>query len=216
MAGKKVYDLSVTLSPHMPVWPTHPTVEIVPTGIVSRDGYSIETLSFSTHTGTHIDAPYHFDERGATVDGLDLSTLVNNGYCLTPRLRGKEITAESLKALWKEEYDGSTILFNTGWSKKRAFTREFLYEFPGLTLDAAQFLLDHKVRLIGIDTLSIEPYEHKDFHVHKLLLGAGAAIIEDLYGLEQLQEGKRYTIVALPLKIKGASGSSARVVAIEE
>ncbi|PSN81985.1 metal-dependent hydrolase, partial [Candidatus Marsarchaeota G1 archaeon BE_D] len=172
-------------------------------------------LSFSTHTGTHIDAPYHFDEKGTPVNLLDLSILVNYGVCLSPSIKNKEISVQDLKSLWKEEYDGKTVLINTGWSKKRAFTKEFLFEFPGLSLEAADFLLEHKVRLIGIDTLSVEPYEHKDFQVHKKLLGHGVALIEDLYGLDQLVQEKIYLIVALPLKLQGASGSPARVLALE-
>jgi len=214
---KKIYDLSVTLLPHMPIWPTNPMPEIVLIGIMSRDGYNVEKLDFSTHTGTHIDAPYHFDERGTTVDKIDLNVLVNKGYCIRPKYNSKqEITAEALKAVWRPEYDGKTILIDTGWSKKRAFTREFLYEFPGLSMDGAEFIMEHKVKLVGIDTLGIEPYHHTDFHVHKRLLGAGVTVIEDLANLDQLQEGKEYLVVALPVKVGNGSGAMARVIAIEE
>lgn len=216
MAPKRIFDLSAPITTHMPVWPTSPLPVVEPVGIASRDGYNVESVRFLTHTGTHIDAPYHFIEDGKTVDQLELERLVSYGYCIAPTIRGTEITRRDLEAKWRSEYRGSTILINTGWSRKRGFTRQFLYEFPGLAEDAADFLLEQNVGVVGIDTLGIEPYSHTDFRVHKKLLGRGVIVIEDLAGLEQLVEGKRYLIVALPVKIKGASGAMTRVVAIEE
>ncbi|QKQ99070.1 cyclase family protein [Metallosphaera tengchongensis] len=215
MKIKKIFDLSVTLSPYMPVWPTNPLVDIKPTGILSRDGYNVEFVSFATHTGTHVDAPYHFDERGATVDKLDLNVLISPGYSISPKVSQGEIGERSLREIWRPEYDNKAILLRTGWDKKRAYTKEFLYEFPGLSMDGAEFLISRGVKLIGIDTLGIEPYSHSDFSVHKRLLKQGVVVVEDLANLDQLQEGKEYLVVALPIKILNASGSMARVVALE-
>lgn len=211
-----MFDLSVEIRTHMPVWPTSPLPVVEPVGIASRDGYNVESIRFLTHTGTHIDAPYHFIEDGETVDQIPLQRLVSYGYCVSPRFKGTEITRGDLEAKWRREYRGSTILIHTGWSRKRGFTKQFLYEFPGLSEDAADFLLQQKVGVVGIDTLGIEPYSHKDFRVHKKLLSKGVVVIEDLAGLEQLAEGKKYLIVALPVKISGGSGAMTRVVAIEE
>jgi len=132
---KKVYDLSVSLKTYMPIWPTNPLVNIVPVGTAARDGYSVETYSSATHTGTHVDAPYHMLENGTTVDELPLEQLVGEGYVIRPPLKGKEITLDLVKRVWKSEYDGKIILINTGWDKKRGFTREFQFDFPGLALD---------------------------------------------------------------------------------
>jgi len=199
----------------MPIWPTAQLPNIVPIGIASRDGYNVELYTSTTHTGTHVDAPYHFVENGKTVDKIELNTLVSEGYCLKLKPKSTEITKEEISSKWKNEYDGKTILINTGWSKKRSFTKEFLYEFPGLSMEAASFLLEKKVKVIGIDTLGIEPYSHLDFPVHKLLFKNDVVVIEDLNNLEELAEGKKYLIVALPLRIKGASGSMARVIALD-
>jgi Predicted metal-dependent hydrolase len=199
----------------MPIWPTAQLPNIVPIGIASRDGYNVELYTSTTHTGTHVDAPYHFVENGKTVDRIELNTLVSEGYCLKLKPKSTEITKEEISSKWKNEYDGKTILINTGWSKKRSFTKEFLYEFPGLSMEAASFLLEKKVKVIGIDTLGIEPYSHLDFPVHKLLFKNDVVVIEDLNNLEELAEGKKYLIVALPLRIKGASGSMARVIALD-
>ncbi len=210
-----IYDLSVTLKTYMPVWPTNPFLTVTPIGIAARDGYNTELLSCVTHSGTHIDAPYHMIDTMTTVDDLPLTQLVGEGYVIRPKADGTEITLSHLESVWKDEYDGKIILINTGWDKKRNFTKEFLYDFPGLALDTVDFLLNHKPKLIGIDTLGIEPYSHSDFKVHKALLSHDIVFIEDLASLDQLKEGKKYLIVALPLKIFKASGALARVIAMD-
>lgn len=215
MEIKRIYDLSVSLKTYMPIWPTNPLVNIVPIGTTAKDGYSVETYSSATHTGTHVDAPYHMIENGVTVDELPLTQLIGDGYVLRPVIDGKEITLEHIREKWKDVYDGKIVLINTGWDKKRGFTKEFQFDFPGLAMDTTEFLIQHHPAVIGIDTLGIEPYDHTDFRVHKALLPRGIAFIEDLAGLDQLTEGKRYLIAALPLKIHHGSGAMARVVAMD-
>jgi kynurenine formamidase len=215
MEIKKIYDLSVTLKTHMPLWPTNPLLSIAPIGIAARDGYNVESYSSVTHTGTHIDAPYHMIENMTTVDELPLGQLVGEGYMIKPKLDGTEITLKQLKSKWNEDFSGKILLINTGWDKKRGYNREFQYEFPGLALDTVDFLIKNKIKVIGIDTLGIEPFSHSDFKVHKALLSKGMAFIEDLAGLDQLKEGKKYLVAALPLKLFKASGSMARVIAMD-
>ncbi len=215
MEVRGIYDLSVTLKTYMPVWPTNPLVNIAPIGIAARDGYNVESFSSTTHTGTHIDAPYHMLENGITVDDLPLSQLVGEGYVIRPKIEGNEINIRNLEKAWKNDYDGKIILINTGWDKKRGFTKEFQFDFPGLVMDTVDFLIEHRPKVIGIDTLGIEPYGNSDFRVHKALLPHGMAFIEDLAGLDQLKEGRKYMIVALPLKVFRASGAMARVIALD-
>ncbi len=215
MEIKKIFDLSVTLKTHMPLWPTNPLLSIAPIGIAARDGYNVESYSSVTHTGTHIDAPYHMIENMTTVDELPLGQLVGEGHMIKPKLDGTEITLKQLKSKWNEDFSGKILLINTGWDKKRGYNREFQYEFPGLALDTVDFLIKNKIKVIGIDTLGIEPFSHSDFKVHKALLSKGMAFIEDLAGLDQLKEGKKYLIAALPLKLFKASGSMARVIAMD-
>ena len=215
MVYKKVYDLSVTIRSFMPLWPTNPNLRIEPVGTVPRDGYLVESINGVTHSGTHIDAPSHMLENGDSVDKLPLENLVSEGFMIKISPKGKEINEGHLRERWRDDYNGKAILLNTGWYKKRGFTREFQYDFPGLSEDAAEFLIKRGVKLVGIDSLGIEPFDHSDFKVHKKILGAGIIIIEDLYGLDQLQEGKKYLITAAPLKIENGSGAPARVFAIE-
>ncbi len=215
MEIKAVYDLSVTLKSGMATWPENPEVRIDYSPGVEKEGFLVETYSSFTHSGTHVDAPAHFVASSPTIDSIPLKTLVGKGYCIKPDLSGMGITYEALEKKWKSDFEGSILLLYTGWDKKRGFNREFQYEFPGLSYDAIDFFREHPVKMIGLDTLGIEPYDHKDYRVHKELLSLGIPFIEDMAGLDQLQEGKEYWVAALPLKIESASGSMARVVAIE-
>lgn len=215
MSGMKIYDLSVTLESGMPTWPDNPDIIIEPVGGVAKEGYLAENYSSFSHTGTHVDAPAHFVDGATTVDRLDLHRLVGKGHCIRPAFHGTEITLQDFREKWRPEYDGKIILINTGWDRKRALSDEFQKEFPGLSVDSIDFFREHHVRMIGIDSLGIEAYSHSDFPVHKALLAEGIPFIEDMAGLEQLEEGKEYLIVALPLKIGNGSGAMARVVAID-
>lgn len=215
MEIKGFYDLSVTLETYMPIWPTNPLVEIKPIGTVVRDGYKVESYYSATHSGTHIDTPSHMLENGKTIDQIGIPSLVGEGYVIRPEITGTEISVESIKKVWKDEYNGKIILINTGWDKKRGFTKEFQYDFPGLSRDTVDFFKEKKPLIIGIDTLGIEPFNHEDFAVHKALLGTGMTFIEDLANLDQLTEGKKYLVAALPIKIKGGSGAMARVIAMD-
>ena len=215
MEIKKIYDLSVPLKTYMPIWPTNPLVNIVPVGTAARDGYNVETFSGATHSGTHIDAPYHMVDNAMTVDEIPLTNLVGEGYVIRPELDGPEITLDRLEKKWKSEYDHKIVLINTGWDKKRSYSKEFQFDFPGLGYDTVDFMIKHHPNVIGVDTLGIEPHAHADFNVHKKLLAQNIAFIEDLAGLDQLTEGKKYLVAALPLKIYRGSGAMARVVALD-
>jgi kynurenine formamidase len=215
MGIRAIYDLSVTLETYMPAWPTNPLVNIVPIGTAARDGYNVESYFSPTHSGTHVDAPYHMLENGTTVDNISLTQLVGEGYCIKIQPKSEEIKLSNIKGKWKKEYDGKIILLNTGWYKKRSYTKEFQFKFPGLSTDTVDFFIQHRPKVIGIDTLGIEPYDHSDFKVHKALLPHGIVFIEDLTNLDKLVEGKKYLIAALPIKIRNGSGAMARVIAID-
>ncbi len=215
MEIKHVYDLSVTVRTNMPVWPTNPFPSITPVGIHARDGYNLESYSSLTHTGTHVDAPYHMLEDGETVERLETDRLIGDCFCISVQPEGNEITSEDLSKKWKDDFDGKILLINTGWSAKRSFRRLFLYDFPGLSIDGGEFLVSHGIRTVGIDTLGIEPFGHKEFEVHRELMKHDMVIIEDLAGLEQLIDGKRYLLVAAPIKLENSSGAMARVFALD-
>jgi len=215
MKINKIIDLSVTVEPGMATWPTNPEIILYDIQTFEKDGYKEEIYSSSTHTGTHLDAPLHMYPSGSSVDKIDMTYLVQEGFCIRPKISDDEIHIDAIKSEWKKGYDGKAILINTGWDKKRSKTREWQYEFPGLAEDTIDFFGEHGTKLIGIDTLGIEPASHNGFPVHTGLEKYGITFIEDMANLHTLQNGKPYLIVALPIKLKGASGSMARVIAID-
>ncbi|HKJ96659.1 MAG TPA: cyclase family protein [Thermoplasmataceae archaeon] len=211
----KYYDLSVPLEDKMPLYPGNVELNISPIATPDKDGFGMESYSSSTHCGTHIDAPFHFHQDGATIDKAPLSAIMGSGYVIRPSHHDDEIFMEDLEGAWKPEYDGRIILINTGWDRKRDFSDEFQKHFPGLAMDTVPFLNEHRIDVIGIDTLGIEPFKNSDFKVHRALLARQRFLIEDLANLDKLETGKEYFIAALPLKVRSGSGAMARVVAAE-
>jgi arylformamidase len=216
--ARRVHDLTALLQTHMPVWPGSPLPVFEPVGIVPKDGYLIERITALTHTGTHLDAPAHFLEDGATVDAIPADRLVGSAAVLDLRheLDGPLITAKMLERHWPKGSAPEIPLLETGWSRQRAATKRYLYDFPGLEPAAAEWLVDRSVHGVGTDTLGIDPYSNQKFEAHKVLLRRGIWLLEALDHLDELAEGTLYTLVAAPLKLAGGSGGMARVFAIEE
>jgi arylformamidase len=201
----------------MPVWPTSPLPILEPLGVISRDGYSIERLNALTHSGTHLDAPYHFLESGKTVDQIAPGSLTGVGAVLDLRqeITGNVIPQSAVQRHWPKSFQPEIVLLETGWSHRRSPTKKYLYDFPGIEPATAQWLADKKVKGVGTDTLGIDPFENSKFEAHKVLLGHDIWILEALDHLDTLKENTAYTVIAAPLKLEGASGAMSRVFAIE-
>jgi len=211
----KVHDVSLVLRPEMVTWPGEPPPRIEPLKRISRgDGNNVSIITLGDHTGTHVDPPLHFIEGGNTVDKLPLEALVGPcrvvAYEGTEHISGKWLDAARIPA------GTERVLFKTRnsarWSDPKApFTRDF----TTLNSSAAAWCIDHHVKLVGIDYLSIEPQgpEKAGYPVHNTLLRAGVVIIEtlDLRGVEP----GNYELVCAPLKIKDGDGAPARVFLIE-
>ena len=169
------------------------------------DGYALSRLVMSSHSGTHIDAPLHFFEGRETLDEMPVDRFF---------LDADVITVESTVAVTMSELDGyqiepgQAVLFRTKNSDlpRERFHENFVYIEP----DVARWLVDMKVSLVGIDYLSVERYDDMDFPVHRILLGAGALILEDV-DLRSVEPG-RYRLVCLPIKTVHADGAPCRAV----
>ena len=207
----KVYDISLTLRPRMPVYPGESTPLLEPTSDMERgDSYNVSRLTISTHTGTHIDAPLHFLAGGASVDQLPVDVLVGPAQVLEMTVE-QEITAADLEAAAIPP-GTERLLFKTRNSRlldDEDFRRDFVY----LTLDAARWLVERGVRLVAIDYLSVEEMDADPNIVHQTLLRAGVVIVEGA-DLRQVAPGP-YLLACLPLKLEGADGSPVRAVLVE-
>ncbi|MDR4507006.1 MAG: cyclase family protein [Candidatus Brocadiaceae bacterium] len=201
------YDITLPLSETTITWPGDPALSIKKVRFVSQDDTcTISELKLGTHCGTHIDAPYHFDESGITVDQIPLERLI--GIATVFSIKNKEkIDLEEVKLLKLE--NTKKVIFktiNSTYWKLSEFKKEFVY----ITKDAAHYLVDSGVMLVGIDYLSVEKWNSSHFDVHRMLLREGIIILEGL-DLGNVEAGN-YELIALPLKIKGGDGSPARVI----
>jgi arylformamidase len=209
----EIYDISLTLSSALPVWPGDPKFRIERVEKIEEGANSnVSRIEMSTHNGTHVDAPFHFlGGESATVDLLSLRILTGRAYVLHLPDEVDVIDADLLK---KTDIPPRTrrLLFRTRnsqyWERQEP---EFRTDFVALTADAAQNLVDRGVKLVGIDYLSIAPYKHSR-PTHEILLQAGIIIVEGL-NLSAVSQG-RYTLYCLPLKIADSDGAPARAILI--
>lgn len=201
------YDITQTISDTIITWPTDPAVSIRKTKKISRgDAWNLSELTFSSHCGTHIDAPYHFDENGITVDQIPLDSLIGDVTVFEIK-HSKKIDVEEVKSLKIENC--KRVIFKTKNSDYGEYT-EFRKDFIYITQETAAYLTVHNVKLVGIDSLSVDKFDNMHADVHHTLLKKGIIIIEGL-DLREVKPGD-YELIALPLKIKGVDGSPARVV----
>ena len=207
MSPSRVIDISVANGPTQHVYPGDPPPRIEQAkAIRAGDVCNVSLLTMGSHTGTHVDAPYHFIDGGARLGEVALERMV--GEALVVDLRGRAaVDAAALESAALRTGDILLCRTDNSWRWEKAeFQRDFVY----LTLDAAGLLVERGIRAVGIDYLSIEQFGSSDFPVHHRLLGAGVFVIEGL-DLRAVEPG-RYTLVCLPLKFPDLDGAPARAV----
>lgn len=201
------YDITQTISDTLITWPTDPAVSIRKTKRIScGDAWNLSELTFGSHCGTHIDAPYHVDENGITVDQIPLDSLIGDVTVFEIK-HSEKIDVEEVKSLKIENC--KRVIFktkNSAYGEYPEFRKDFVY----ITQEAAAYLAVHNVKLVGIDSLSVDKFDNLHADAHHTLLKKGIIIIEGL-DLREVQPGD-YELIVLPLKIKGGDGSPARVV----
>jgi arylformamidase len=201
--GIKWIDVSIPLRPETTVWPGDPSFEFTPMArIADGDSCNTSRVSMATHTGTHIDAPWHFDGNGPRLDQIDPALFFGEATLFDlPRV--SVVTAADLGA----HPLPARILLKTRNSGIPC-DAPFREDFTALDADAAQRLVDEQVRLVGIDYLSIAPYKQEKHDTHRILLGNHIPCVEGLR-LSGLRAGA-CTFVVLPLHIAGADGAPCR------
>ena len=212
----KILDLTLTISDKIPVFPGSPHPHFIPWEKIKDDSYNLELLFLSTHTGTHMDAPHHFLEKGAKIHEISLKKLVSEAVLIKTRKKSNEpITKTDIQKFEKkhEKIEGfSSVIFYTGWQKnlqkKYYFTKN-----PGLSVSAAKYLASKKVSLVGIDSPSIDLGTDSKFSVHQIFAKKGMLIVENLANLDKIKSSK-FHLVVLPLKLKNATGSPVRAIAL--
>jgi len=211
----KILDLTLTISDKIPVVPVSPHPHFIPWEKIKDDSYNLELLFLSTHTGTHIDAPHHFLEKGAKIHEISLKKLVSKAVLIKSKKNGDDsITKTDIQKFEKKHGkidDFSSVIFYTGWQKNLQ-KKYYFTENPGLSVSAAKYLASKKVSLVGIDSPSIDLGTDSKFSVHQIFAKKGILIVENLANLDKIKSSK-FHLVVLPLKLKNATGSPVRAVA---
>ncbi|MDR1546372.1 MAG: cyclase family protein [Deltaproteobacteria bacterium] len=216
----KLYDLSRTIRHGAPAYPKMGCPSINRLCSLPMEGFNAESLSMSTHTATHVDAPRHFFDEGPSVSCLPLEAFMGPGLFVDLRGRvqpDEAIDAAKLEPLVCGLEPGDFALLNTGWGPKRGFNVDYLKRWPYLDEGGARLLLELKVKAVGIDSLSLGGFgsREKARPCHEILLGAGILIIEEVFFPDEVMDGRKRLVSAFPLKIDGASASPVRLVAYD-
>lgn len=189
---------------------------------VATDGVNTQWLGTPTHVGTHVDAPRHMVEGGATIDDLPLSTFTGEGVVLdVARDEPEPVTVTDLDtaeraAAGGEIRPGDIVVVRTGWGDR--YGDDDYGRYPWLTDGVGEWLLEREIRLLALDTPSpdrpreLRPDDWDAYPVHRALLPEGVPIAEHLHVPASLA-GDRVEVFAFPLRLRGGDGAPARVVA---
>ncbi len=222
----RLLDLSQTLEEHMTNYPTHSKFfHNLWSSYWHGDRSLTYQLVMNEHNGTHVDAPAHFisdakPDAHRTIDAVPPDRLIGRGVRIDCQgFTEGQYASRDFVAQWEKQHGslvaGDIVLFNFGWSAYwglRPHNRRYLDDWPGVSMDAGEYLVEKSVAAIGVDTLSPDPPAAlRTNPIHTKVLEHQVLIVENLTRLEQLPDF--FLFMALPLKIRGGSGSPIRAVA---
>ena len=223
----RLIDLSQTLEEHMPHFPTHSLFFHNLWSSYQHGGRSLHfQLVMHEHNGTHVDAPIHFlrhapSEAHVTIERVPLAQLLGRGVRVDCRgtMAGEYVSRSQVED-WERRHGalqaGDIVLFSFGWADHWGLKPEhhgYIDDWPGVAMDAAEYLLSKDIAAIGVDTLSPDPPQALSTNpIHPVVLEKQILIVENLCHLEQLPDF--FLFLALPLKIREGSGSPVRAVAL--
>lgn len=198
-------DLSYKIEEGIPVYPGDDPLKLARNRFLDQDSYNDSKLEMSMHIGTHMDVASHLSKREVWVSDYSPDKFIGNGCLLD--VRGEKLI--TMKEIYRKNIQADDIvILHTGWDKE--FDKESYFEHhPVIDKELAKFLIERKVKMVGMDLPSPDYYP---FEIHKMLLNNDILIIENMTNLEGLLLGKKFEVIAFPVKIK-AEGAPVRVVA---
>ena len=211
----KIIDLTQTISETMPVYPGTEQPKLTVANTIEKDGFRETLLSFYSHTGTHMDAPFHIYADRTSLDALPAEQFVGKALVIDccDVGEGGEIGMEYIDKTLADEAD--FLLFHTGWDKNWG-QEKYFGAYPVISMEVCQYLLDSGKKGVGFDVIGIDPVSDGNLTRHKILLSQrDIVIIENLTNLDKVGSGL-FNFAALPLKYKDADGAPIRAVAIIE
>ncbi len=227
--GRNVVGLSHVQSAQFPIWPGFPPIEVTKVLDHDKDGFFANRWTIFEHHGTHVDAPLHFAKGTWSADEIPETALVAPAVVIHIHERAQRdpdtaVTVDDLKA-WEQKHGripaGAAVFMHSGWEARandqaafRNADAQNVLHFPGFSKGAAEFLVrERAIAGIGVDTLSLDTGNSKDFATHHTVLPANKWGIENLANLARIPESGATVFVGVP-RVKGASGGPARVLAV--
>ncbi len=213
----RVVDLTMRITPSIRVYPGSPQPFFIPWSKFDCQGYDSEAMFMSTHTGTHVDAPSHFKPGLASIDMISTDRLVCSAVLVRAEKSANQLIEQ--QDLGSQIREGNAVVIATGW-EKRSGNRNYTSENPGLSKQAARYLAKKRVNAVAIDCPSIDAGADSRFTAHNILLSCNILVVENLCNLNTVIRSRRsrssatFTLIISPLKLGGATGSPARVLAL--
>jgi len=227
---EQVVDLSHPIDESIPLWPTFSPLEVEKTQWAARDIVTMERVEMYSHTATHVDAPLHFIPEGKTLDEYPLDKFMGPGVVIdiTPKEPEEPITPDDIRPYEEQIRPGDILILHTGWDQYYGRTQEYLFEFPYLTGEAAEYIASLEPKAVGTEGASVAgwtgdvPNHGPATDVppeasHLPLLENDILAIEELCNLDSVLSGDEYKRAAIfypPLNFQNTSGSSVRAFAI--
>jgi kynurenine formamidase len=215
----RVVDLSREITAETVVYPGDPVPHIAQHATIAKDGFNLVSIQMGSQSGTHVDAPFHFDDDTEKIDEVPLERFVGRGviiHCDGVSAR-ERITLDSVRTEAESARAGDIVLVHTGWA--RHYGDPAYFDNPFLDAGLVSFLLERGVRTIGLDALNIDETPDADhsgagFPAHHLIADVGGVICENLCNLESV-DFTDPLVSLLPMKFVGIDGAPVRAVAIE-
>lgn len=212
MTGKKIIDLTLPINEKVS------GVSIESARTISKDGWNASWLHLYSHSGTHMDSPFHFEVSNQTIDKLPLDRLISEAWVvdLTPIKPREEILISHLESISSDFQSGQSILLRTDWSKKLG-TDEYRDDLPRISEELALWMGQKKVNILGVEPPSVADVNNLEevTNIHNILMENDIIIAEGLTNLDTLSKFK-VTLIALPLKVENGDGAPARIIALED
>lgn len=215
-SAMRVTDLSHSIGSGMSCYPGTPLPQSVPFCTIEADGFNERMLTFSSHTGTHVDLPLHMFREGLSLDAFGAERFVGRGVVLDMEDAGGGAISLARLLPYRDLIEGADfVLLHSGWARHWG-TQRYLYGYPVLSLEAAEWLAGFGLKGIGVDTVSVDPADSEGYPVHKLFLAKGTLIVENLVYPDRRLFGKGFRFFCLPLKLEGAEAAPVRAVAVPD
>lgn len=209
----RVYDITLPIETGFPIWPGDPDVDLRRDAKIEHDGFNTSTISFGTHTGTHVDTPWHYLQDGRCLENIPVERW--SGECHVARIPD-DIDRVTSSDLQRADIPVGTthLLLKTRnsriWDRPRPWP--FERAFVGIDAGAAQWIVDHRIQLVGTDYLGIAPFDEPDHATHLTLLRNDVLILEGL-DLRAVDAGT-YQLVCLPMRLVCGDGAPARAILV--